>query len=52
MECVVKDKPGVRMFRSVGHRIYIRGNGALLIRSLDGAVAFAKVGADGRGVEA
>jgi hypothetical protein len=46
----VPGRPAVKRLRSAGHNILIGNNGAIEIRSLDGAIEFTKAGADGRWV--
>jgi hypothetical protein len=48
---IIVDRPDLKRFRSKGHNTFIRSNGAIEIRTLDGYVEFAKLGADGKGVE-
>lgn len=38
-------------YRNRGHNTYIRTNGAIEIRTLDGEIVFQKAGGDGKGVE-
>jgi hypothetical protein len=38
-------------YRSRAHNTYIRDNGAVEIRHIDGTVVFSKAGANGKGVE-
>jgi hypothetical protein len=44
-------RPDVTRFRSRGHNTFIRSNGSFEIRTLEEDVEFAKLGADGQGVE-
>lgn len=46
----VDGRPDLARYRSVGHNTYLRDNGAIEIRALDGTVVFAKPGDDGRHV--
>lgn len=41
------DLPGVRMFRTRGHRVFFAANGAIRIAGLDGKIALDKAGKDG-----
>jgi len=49
-----RDVPGrsdLVRYRSRGHNTFVRGNGAIEIRDLTGAVTFSKSGSDGLSVE-
>jgi hypothetical protein len=48
---MIVNRPDLRRFRSRGHNTFIRSNGAIEIRTLEGYVEFEKLGADGQGVE-
>jgi hypothetical protein len=48
---MVPGRPDVTRFRSRGHNTFIRSNGSFEIRTLEEDVEFAKLGADGQGVE-
>jgi hypothetical protein len=39
--------PGVRMFRTRGHRVFFAANGAIRIAGLDGKIVLDKAGKDG-----
>lgn len=43
-------QPGVKRFRSFRHNTFIAMNGAIEIRTIDGTLAFCKLGRDGKGV--
>lgn len=47
----VESRPDLTRYRSRGHNTFIRTNGAIEIRTIDGIVQFTKLGLDGRGVE-
>jgi hypothetical protein len=46
----VSGRADVKRFRSVAHNTLIGDNGAIEIRTISGAVIFAKPGADGRNI--
>jgi hypothetical protein len=48
---MVAGRSDVTRFRSKAHNTFIRSNGAIEIRTSEGNVEFAKVGADGQGVD-